>query len=163
MNTPFSYQTSYVLDKSHFSETFDQSHDPSKTRGAYTKAAIITLLGAVFVLFTDFNGYIAWFIVAVGVIEALNVRFKKAWWLARQMLSRAANSEVTLTIDEEAIHSKSYYLQSRVMWPAIKRIEPTPMGWLLHHNQSTTYLSKRVLSEAAQQFVSDKAEGLRAS
>ncbi len=161
MSTPFEYSTTYVLDKSHFSETFDESVTLEPGLRPYTKAAVFVLLGTA-LLVSEFNGYLAWFFVAIGVLEALSVRFKKPWWLARQMLSRAANSKLTLKIDEGGVSSKSFYVDSRLAWQDITRIEETTRGWLLYQGKGRVYVSKRCLSAVANDFIRAKAEALAA-
>jgi hypothetical protein len=62
--------------------------------------------------------------------DACSVYFRKPWWLARQMISEAANTELTLTVDENGVSSKSF---SRL----------APIDWRLHglrgHNCSNLY------------------------
>jgi hypothetical protein len=158
MTMPFCYSTTYKLDKSHFSETFDQSYTVKSSKSPYLKSLILALSGAAILLFSNVTAYLAWFILVLGVVEALNVRFKKPWWLARQMLSRAANSELTLTIDENGITSKSFYVDSSILWSDITKIEQTSKGWLFYLTNGKSYLSNRCLSPQAGQFISEKAK-----
>jgi len=157
MTTAFSYSTTYILDKSHFSETFDESVIVDNSKTVYFKSAVLALFGLTVLIFTEVNPYAAWFIVALGAIEALSIRFRKPWWLARQMLSKAANAEVTLTIDEQSVCSKSFYVESKIAWSNISKIEQTSQGWLLYHSQGTNYISGRCLSEQASSFVGKQA------
>lgn len=158
MTAPFYYSTTYVLDKSHFSETYDESSTKKNSRAGYIKSITLAFLGLAILLFTEINPYIAWFIVALGGVEALSIRFQKSWWLARQMISRAANNELTLTIDEDNIRSQSSNIESTILWADITQIDQTQQGWLLHHPAGKTYLSNRCLSDEAKQFISAKAE-----
>jgi len=157
MTTPFSYSITYTLDKSHFSETFDESVIIESSKSVYFKSIVLALFGLLVLLFTPVNAYAAWFIVALGAIEALSIRFKKSWWLARQMISKAANAEVTLTIDDTEICSKSFYVESKILWADIAKIEQTTQGWLLHHSGGKNYISGRCLSEQAEEFVKQQA------
>jgi hypothetical protein len=157
MTKAFSYTTTYVLDKSHFAETFDESVIIDKSIKAYAKSIGLALFGFAILYFTDLSSYAAWFIVVLGIVEALNVYFKKPWWLARQMISRAANEELTLSIDEEGICSQSYSVKSHIAWADINKIEKTPQGWLLYQGASRSYLSCRCLSAEANAFIQAKA------
>ncbi|MCJ8319643.1 MAG: YcxB family protein [Colwellia sp.] len=157
MTTAFSYSTTYILDKSHFSETFDESVIVDTSKTVYFKSVVLALFGLAILLFTEVNPYAAWFIVALGAIEALSIRFRKSWWLARQMLSKAANAEMTLTIDEQDVCSKSFYVESKISWPNINKIEQTSHGWLLYHSQGKNYISGRCLSEQASDFIAQQA------
>ena len=157
MTTPFCYSTTYILDKSHFSETFDASITVDNSKSIYLKSFVFGLLGLAILLFTDISPYIAWFIVGMGALEAFSVRFRKPWWLARQMISKAANAELTLTVDEHGVSSKSFYVESKISWADVKSIEQTAQGYLLHHARGKNYISGRCLSEEAQEFISAQA------
>jgi len=157
MTTPFYFSTTYILDKSHFSETFDESVTVDKSNTVYFKTIVLALLGLGILIFTDVNPYAAWFIVALGAIEALSIRFRKSWWLARQLISKAANADVTLTIDEKSVSSKSFYVKSEILWTEITRISQTAQGWLLYHEAGKNYLSNRCLSDSAKEFINTKA------
>jgi len=157
MTTPFYFSTTYTLDKSHFSETFDESVTVDKSNTVYFKTIVLAMLGLGILIFTDVNPYAAWFIVALGAIEALSIRFRKSWWLARQLISKAANADVTLTIDEQSVSSKSFYVESKISWGEITRIEQTAQGWLLYHKGGKNYLSNRCLSEVAKEFINAQA------
>ncbi len=155
MITPFNYTTKYKLDRSHFVETFDESTVEKSVMQRYLKTIMVFAIGAVLLSFTEINAYLGWFFVALGALEALSVRFSRPWWLARQMMSQAANSELSLTIDHEGLKTTSAYINKTILWQDVTRIEQTRQGWLIHHQGGRTYLSNRCLSDAAQKFISD--------
>jgi len=157
MTTPFSYSTSYILDKSHFSETFDESVPVGKTKTVYLKSIILGSLGLALLLFTEITPYAAWFIVGLAALEVLSIRFRKSWWLARQMISKAAGHELTLTIDETGVSSESFYIESKVLWAEVKKIQQTAQGWLLYHAVGKHYVSGRCLNNAAREFIRAQA------
>ncbi|MFQ3236608.1 MAG: hypothetical protein ACI9C4_002181 [Paraglaciecola sp.] len=157
MTTPFSYSTTYKLDKSHFSETFDESITADNAKRVYFKSVVLAVLGMALLFFTEITPYAAWFIVALAAVEVLSIRFRKSWWLARQLISKAANSELTLTVDENGVSSKSFYVESKISWADVKKIEQTAQGWLLYHAGGKNYVSGRCLSEAAKEFISAQA------
>lgn len=153
MTVPFHYSTTFVLDKSHFSETFDASVPPIEGVKPYTKAILIALFGVVLLYGTPVSGYLAWFIICLGAVEALSVKFRKAWWLWRQLLSRSANSPVELKMDESGIYWQSAYVNNQLRWDELNRIESTEAGWLLHSQAGRTYLSNRCLNDEALAFL----------
>lgn len=155
MNSEYSYTTQYTLDKSHFSECFDESVTIDTSIRAYRKAIIFTLIG-VLLLLTGINAYASWFLIALGVLEALNIRYKKPWWLLRQMMSKAANNEVTLTIDTKGISNDSFYVKGTILWQDIVAIKETEQGFLLNQSKTVSYLSKRSLDDEAIAFVVSK-------
>ncbi len=157
MSDSFYYQTVYTLDKSHYAETYDESATPSQGLKGYLKSIIIMAIGLVLLSLPGVDSYLGAFLFMLGVVEALSVRFHRAWWLARQLISRAANNDLTLTINEQGIESRSSYVTSLIKWQDVKSIEATSRGWLIHHNTGKSYLSNRCLSEQAQQYIRGKS------
>lgn len=153
MSEAFHYTTTYKLDKAQFSETYDESVTLVEPKKAYQKALLISLAGVFLLYFTDVNSYIAWFFIALGGLDAVGTRFQKPWWLTRQMISKAANSELTLSIDEEGIASQSHYVDSKILWSEMTKIEQTARGWLLYSSKGKTYVSRSCLSEQADEFI----------
>lgn len=159
MNSEYSYTTQYTLDKSHFSECFDESVTIDTSIRAYRKAIIFSLVG-VLLLLTGINAYASWFLIGLGILEALNIRYKKPWWLLRQMMSKAANNEVTLTIDEQGVSNDSFYVKGTIFWQDIVSVKETEQGFLIKQAKSVSYLSKRSLDETATAFVRQKGAAL---
>jgi hypothetical protein len=158
MNSPFSYTTSFTLNKVHFNECYSASVVVDHSIAAYSKAIVFMLLGLLLSLFSDINQYVAWFLVGLGFVEALSVYYQQPWWVMRQMLSRAANGDVTLILDEQGIHSTSFYLTSDILWQDITRLNSTAAGFLVQHAAGKSYISSACLSEQAKQFILAKCD-----
>jgi hypothetical protein len=156
MTQSFSYQTSFILDKSHFSECFEESVPAQTPITLYRKGAVLTLIGAALVIFSELNPYASWFIFTLGVLEMVSSHYKKPWWVARQMLSKVAKAEVTLKIDDDCIHISSFYNDNNMKFSDINQIAATENGWLINHNNSRHYISNRCLDEQAQAFLKAK-------
>lgn len=153
MATPFSYSTNFVLDKDHFNECYEQSMNAPKSN---TKAIVFIIIGAL-LLFLSNSAYLAWFLIALGILELFSNRYHQAWWVLRQMLSRASRSTVTITFDEQGISTKSPYFASQTPWDEFTKIEDTEKGYLLFTKKGKSYLSKKHLSTQAQEFIQQKA------
>ena len=153
MNKSFSFSTAFTLDKKHFSECYQESVVPDFSVRAYSKAILLSVMGLGLSMFTEINQYAAWFLIGLGAVEALSVYYQKPWWLARQMLSRASNSEVTLTVDESGIKTKSFYVEAEIKWPDIKEIKRTQSGLLVIHQGGKNYISNSCLSDQAIEFI----------
>ena len=157
MNTPTSFTCKFTLDKAHFNECYSQSNTVDRSANAYFKAAILMLFGLFILLFTPINGYAAWFVIALGILEALALYYNQPWWVLRQMLSKASGSEVTLTVDEQGVLSESFYHNSRILWSDVTAIEETELGFVLSFvvgkSTSKSYLSKSYLSNPAQEYI----------
>ena len=153
MTKPFSYQTTFILDKSHFRECYDESVQAQSFVTLYGKGALLLLVGAGLVLFSELNQYAAWFIFSLGVLELVSNRYKKSWWVARQMLSKVAKAEVTLEINQESLHISSFYHDNKMLFSDVELIIPTENGWLISHKSIRHYVSNRCLNEPAQAFL----------
>lgn len=163
MTDPFSYKTTYLLDKVHFQECFEQSVTKPLALQDYVKAAVMSLAGLAILLFTGIEPYAAWFLVALGALEAVSLYYRKPWWVLRQLMSRSANSEVTLEIDELSIENNTFYVKSSIAWQDVVNIDETDAGFLIFHQNNKSYVSKRVLSEAAVDFFRAKQQYIEAN
>lgn len=75
------------------------------------------------------------------------MRFRRAWWLARQMWGRSANTQVKLTIDEEGIQTQNPFTQTGLLWADVHRVIETDLGLILVAKSSAQqYLSKSLFS-----------------
>lgn len=156
MNTSFRYATTYILDRSHFAETFDESSTQGNLIQLYGKSIGLMLVGFSILTFTDIFPYAGWFILILGIVDAFSVYFRKSWWLVRQMISSEANMEVNLVIDDEGLSSKSHRVNSKIAWVDVSNIEKTEKGWLIYHSAGRNYLSARCLSAKAIEFVNSQ-------
>lgn len=160
MNTPLSYTSTFILDKAHFNECYCESTTLELSTKAFLKSGVLMLFGLILLLVTSVNAYAAWFVIALGILEALSLYYNQPWWVLRQMLSRASGSEVTLTIDEQGVLSESFYHNGRILWQDITSIKKTNLGFVLYFNvgksSGKSYLSKTYLSNDAQDYIQTK-------
>ena len=156
MTQPLDYQTTFILDKSHFNECYEESVQTATFARLYGKGLALLIVGTSLVLFSELNPYAAWFIFSLGVLELISTRYKKAWWVARQMLSKVAKAEVTLKMNADYIHISSFYNDNKMLFNDIEQIVPTANGWLITHNSVRHYIANRCLSEPAIAFLQSK-------
>ncbi|WP_114327702.1 YcxB family protein [Candidatus Colwellia aromaticivorans] len=160
MNTPTSFTCKFTLDKAHFNECYSQSNTVDRSANAYFKGGVLMLFGLIILLFTPVNAYAAWFVIALGILEALAIYYSQPWWVLRQMLSKASGSEVTVTIDEQGVLSESFYHTGRILWSEVSEIKNTSLGFVLHFtagkSTSKSYLSKACLTTSAQEYIVQK-------
>jgi hypothetical protein len=166
MTQTSSYTASFTLDKAHYSECYTQSSTLSHDKKTYFKANVLTVFGLIILLATPVNPYAAWFVIALGLIETISVYYHKPWWVMRQMLSKASNSEVKLTIDEQGILTESFHINNRILWADVTRVTETELGFLIYFSlgktamgkdiASKSYISKSCLSDDANTFINQK-------
>lgn len=162
-----SFTSSFTLDKAHFTECYTQSSTLVHDKKTYFKANTLTVFGLFILFATPVNPYAAWFVIALGILETVSVYYHKPWWVMRQMLSKASNSEVTLTVDEKGILTESFHDQKRILWADVTLIAKTELGYLVHYTlgkglsgkqiANKSYLSKSSLSAEAITFLLSKA------
>jgi hypothetical protein len=157
----FTYSKKYILDKPHFNECFTQSVKAGLTWRDFFKSIVLGVFGLLLLLFSDVNAYAAWFIVALGAIEGVSIRFRQVFWVTRQMLGKSSGSEVTLEIDGKGLSIKSFYVAQMILWEEISTLEKTPLGWLVIHSLGKSYLSDETLSSAVQAYLVDKQTAMK--
>ncbi|MGH1372090.1 MAG: YcxB family protein [Cellvibrionaceae bacterium] len=146
----------YILNREYFSECFDQTADTAPNPKRYLLAVMLAIFAAVlFIAETDV--YIAWFMVCLSIVELLSIRYKRAWWITRQMLSRAAGSKVTIHIDAQGISTHSSHHQLSMPWSEITNIKATEKGFLVSHGSGNRYVSNSGLDEDAVTLLNTKA------
>jgi len=158
MTSPFSYSHTFILDKEHFNECYSQSVVNDQSIKAYFKAIVLSIFGIILVLFSDVNAYAAWFVFALGVLEAVSIYYRQAWWVMRQLLSKAAKGEVTLTIDDKGVATESFYIKSMMLWGNISLFKKTSLGWVITHDGYNNYISDSCLStDATELFIKQQS------
>ena len=138
------FNTQFTLSRSYLAECFDQSLPYGKNaRPNYLFPALLFAAGAGLLFFTEQPKVAGFMLIALTVLELVHIRFRRAWWLKRQMWGRSANSEVKLTIDEGGIQTQSSYAQTALLWADIARVIETDLGLILvAKSGARQYLSK---------------------
>ncbi len=152
MNLSFLFETTFLLDKAFYHECYEQSANKSTGVKAYSKAMIIFALAFAASTLGEF-AHLSMFIFTLSIVEAMSVYWQQTWWVWRQMISKESNSEVTLTIDEQGIKTKTQYHELELNWSIIHDIKLTEKGFILCYDKGRYYLSFGHLSEPAVAFV----------
>lgn len=155
MSEPFHYQTEFVLDRSHYEECFDETAKPMIGRRPYAKALGFVIFGFILIAMPveDVIGYL---FIALAAVEGLSVKFRRPWWLWRQLMSKAANHQVNFCLDDEGIKITSDYVNQQINWSQIDSIETTTRGYLLNIGKGRSYVSRRILNDEANAFICGK-------
>lgn len=145
-NTP--HTNYYILNREYFSECFDQTANTETSFKTYFLAiALASIACALFM--SESETYIAWFLLCLSGVELLSIRYKRAWWIARQMISRAAGSKVNIRIDDEGISTQRGDHQQIMLWADITGITRTEKGFVISHATGNHYLSNSCLDDGA--------------
>ncbi|MEH6519085.1 MAG: YcxB family protein [Halioglobus sp.] len=147
----------YVLNRDYFSECFDESANTTTSVKTYVKAIGLIFMASV-IYAMDIEIYVAAFLLCLGVVELLSIRYKRSWWINRQMLSGAAGSKVVVRVNDQGIFTDSTYHQQGMHWGDIDEIKGTEKGFLVKHNSGTSYLSKSGLDEEALVLLTGKTD-----
>ena len=147
----------YILNREYFSECFDESANTATSLKTYRQAILLIIMAGVFFVM-EIQAYVAWFLLGLGGVELLSIRYKRSWWIARQMLSRAAGSKVNIRIDDQGIFTDSAYHQQGILWNDITELKNTEKGFVVIHNSGTSYLSSSGLDEDVLALLTAKAK-----
>lgn len=152
------FETHFILNREHYAECFDQSiliNGRQKPRLVFMAGLILT--GLFFLFFTDVQGLLAWFFFGVAILEFFSFKYRRSWWLMRQMMSKNAGNKITLIFDDQGIENKSVYINSQLAWESIRSFHETEAGFLLNLSQGgQQYLSKSCLNEPLQTYLLSK-------
>lgn len=152
MSQPFNQSVNFRLDKAHFQECFEQSASPVKTKDYY-KAAILGVVSIGIFFVEAEHYYIPFFLLGLAVLELFSIKYRQTWWVWRQLMSKAANGAVKMTVDEKGITTVSEQVNSQILWHDINAIEQTKKGLLLSHKDGVNYLSNNHLGEEIVAFI----------
>jgi len=138
------FTTQFNLSRDYLAECFDQSLPYGKNaKPNYAFPALLLAGGASLLFFTEEPTFIGSMLIVMAVLELIHIRYRRAWWLARQMLGRSADSEITLTINDTEIRTDSPYTQTTLLWTDIERVIETDLGLILvPKSGGQQYLSK---------------------
>jgi len=143
------YTTQFTLSREYLAECFDESKPYSKNAKPNFLFPIVMLAIGTFALaWTDQPKSLGFFIFILGVIELLHIRFKRAWWLARQMWGKSGGSEVTLNLDDQGIETQAAGTTTKLLWKDVNNVIETELGLILVTvNGGQQYLSKSLFSD----------------
>lgn len=142
------FKTQFTLSREYLAECFDQSLPHGKNaKPNYLFPVLLLAAGSGSLIFTEQPKVLGYLLVALGILELLHIRFRRVWWLARQMLGKSANTEVALTVDETGITTKSAHTQTTLLWEDIERVIETDLGLILvTKSGGQQYLSKSLFT-----------------
>ncbi len=142
------YNTQFTLSRDYLAECFDQSLPYGKNaKPNYLFPALLLAAGVGLVGYTEQPRYLGVMLIGLAVLELFHIRFRRAWWLARQAWGRSFNTQVKLTIDEHGIQTQNPYTQTSLLWEDIERLIETDLGLILVAKQGQQQcLSKSLFS-----------------
>jgi uncharacterized membrane protein len=145
------FESEFKLNREHLEECYDQSLPFSKTRTPRFKLIALLVIIAVLILFlVEQQNTLAFFLLALALVEFLSFHYRRAWWLTRQVWSKNSGNTIKLVIDDNGITTKSLYINNQLSWSDISNLDETEKGLMLTlKNGGSNYLSKANLNEQA--------------
>lgn len=143
------FNTQFTLSRSYLAECYDQSLAHGKNaKPNYVLPALMCAVGAGLLYFSGESRLVGSILIAWSVLELIHIRFRRAWWLARQMWGKSADTEVKLTINNDGIQTQNPYTQTALLWSDVVRVIDTDLGLILvAKSGSQQYLSKSLFNE----------------
>lgn len=149
------FKSEFILNRQHLEECYDQSAEFTKKRTPRYKFMTLLVIGALFILF--FGGAqssLGYFLIGLAVLEFISFRYRRAWWLMRQVWSRNSGNTIKLIIDDKGIQTQSLHNNSQLLWSDISQVNETARGLMLTLNNGTLhYLSKANLNAQVIDFI----------
>lgn len=155
------FETNFTLSRDYLAECFDQSLPYGKgAKPNYLFPALMLAAGAGSLIFTEQPKVLGYMLIAFAILELLHIRFRRAWWLTRQMWGKSAGSKVTLTIDEDGITTQNDHTQTALLWPDIERVIETELGLIIvAKSGGQHYLSKSLFTADLVSEIVARAKG----
>ena len=149
------FESEFVLNRQHLEECYDQSLPFTKQKTPrYKFMALLVVCAGAILLFTTQQDILAYFLLALAILEWFSFRYRRAWWLTRQMWSRNSGNTIRLTIDDKGIKTTSLYNNSQLLWGDISKVEVTNKGLMLTLvNGGFNYLANENLDETVISFI----------
>ncbi len=143
------YTTQFTLSREYLGECFDESKAYNKnSKPNFIFPLVMLSIGGFTLAMTEQPKSLGIFIVVIGLIELLHIRYKRAWWLARQLIGRTGGQEVTLNLDQNGIETRSGSTVTKTLWHDVAKVAETEKGLILITNTGTQqYLSKSIFSD----------------
>ena len=140
--------TQFTLSRDYLEECFDQTLPYGKNpQPNYLFPGLLIASAAGLLLFTEEPKVAAGILVALAVLELIHIRYRRAWWITRQLWGRSAGREVKLTGDENGIQTQNPFTQTSLLWADIDRVIETDLGLILvAKSGGQQYLSKSLFS-----------------
>ena len=146
------YKNSFVLSKAHFSECFDESARLNESLTGKKKAqrypfmVLLTFVGFFIITFIEQNKLFGFFFIGLAFLEFFSFKYKKSWWLTRQMWSKNSNNTISLLFDDICIQIDSLNIKLKIKWDEIDYADETSLGYTLQlKNKKRHYVSKVTL------------------
>ncbi len=149
----YSYSTTLTLSKAYLTECYEQSVAEDIPITQYKRAIISLVFGACLLVFNLVSDYLAFFVIAIGVLEIFSTHYRKTWWLWRQMMGKSYKSKVSLLVNDMGINNSSNYVNETIQWHSIKALQQTDLGLIVRHAKGASYLSLSTLDESAVEFI----------
>ena len=153
------FESEFILNRQHFEECYDQSLPFSKNNTPKFKLMALLITVGIFLLFWgEQQNTLAFFLIALAFVELISFRYRRAWWLSRQVWSKNSGNTVKLIIDEDGITTQSLYINNQLLWSDMNKLNETEKGLMLtFKNKAANYLSKSALNEKSIAFIKKQA------
>ncbi|WP_078085478.1 YcxB family protein [Microbulbifer mangrovi] len=155
------FTTRFTLSRDYLAECFDQSLPYGKSaKPNYLFPVLFFAAGTGLLLFSEQPKVASFTLIALAILELLHIRYRRAWWLTRQMWGKGAGTEVKLTVDENGIQTQNADTQTTLLWPDIERVIETDLGLILvAKSGSRQYLSKSLFTADVLSEIMAKTNG----
>lgn len=154
------FESEFILNRQHLEECYDQSLPFTKNRTPRLKLMTFLVIAAVLILLLgEQHNILAFFLLALALLEQISFRYRRAWWLTRQVWSRNSGNTIKLIIDDKGIETQSLYNNAQLLWSDVSKVDDTEKGLMLTlKNGGFNYLSKSNLNDLVIGFIKQQSD-----
>jgi len=115
---------------------------------------LLVAIAVLILLFGEQQDILAYFLIALALLELMSFHYRRAWWLSRQVWSRNSGNTIKLIIDDMGITTQSLYNNSQLLWSNVAEVAETEKGLILVlKNGGHHYLSKQNVTTDVSDFI----------
>ncbi|MCG6201285.1 YcxB family protein [Psychromonas antarctica] len=153
------FESQFPLNRQHLEECYDQSLPFNKNSTPRFKFIALLVTSALLIfVFSKQLDVLAYFLIALALVEFMSFHYRRAWWLSRQIWSRNSGNTITLVIDDKGIKTQSLYNNSQLLWSDLLKVGETDLGLMLTFKSAKLYyLSKSNLNNVVCEFIKQQA------
>lgn len=155
-------KTEFKLSREYLAECFDETQPfAKKQKNKFAFPLIAGIAGLGILIMSESSKTPGAILLALAALELIHMKYRRTWWLWRQLWGKTANGMVQLELNEQGIQTSSMGNKTMLTWEQIdERIETNSGFILVEQSGQQHYLSKSVFTEEMVQYLTSNTKML---
>lgn len=142
-------ETKFKLSREYLTECFDETQPYAKEQKYKFAFPIIAgIAGLAILVLNGHSKTPGAILLALAALELVHLKYRRTWWLWRQLWGKTANAWVQLKLNDQGVQTSSMGNKTKLAWEQIQELIETEAGFILvEENGQQHYLSKSVFTD----------------